>query len=159
MLVFAFDSAHFAAVFFYALLVLIAVLLLWSTIAGRDLWPFSHYPMFGGATEANAVRFFCLYFHLADGTLVRLTGATDVLVDSLHREFERMWEAGSFSPGLAEEIVLGYWRQACRLDRTLASAERIEVRLRIAQPIPRSKIAVMEKSMLSVKIAGRTVAP
>jgi len=146
--------AGLPAVFFFAALIAGAGLLWWTTLAERDLWPFSHYPMFGSALEATAVRFFRLKIHLADGSAVKLKGAADPLVDSLHRKFEPLWRNGPVVPAAADEVVLRCWREACRLDRRLAPAQRIEVVMRCAQLIRGGEIAVMEKTV-HVVVIGR----
>ncbi len=136
---------------FFALQAVILGLLLWSTVTERDRWPFSHYPMFGVATDADAVRFFVLRVHLENGMTADLRGAADPLTDPFHREFERLWAAGPLSAEIADEVVLRYWREASRLDRRLAPAGRIEVVMRIGRLIRDGDVVVGEKAVHAVK--------
>lgn len=131
----------------------VLALLIWATITQRDRWPFSHYPMFGVATEADSVRFFILRVHFEDGATGQLGEAADALIDPLHREFERLWSAGPISPSDAEAVVLRYWREACRLDGRLIAARQIEVVMRIGRLIRPDGVVVGEKSIQVVNVA------
>lgn len=142
---------------FYGLLLALAALLVWCTLAEQDRWPFSCYPMFGVATEADAVRFFRLRVYLVGGTACGLHGLANALVDPLHREFEALWAAGPIGPAVAESTLLRWWRQACRLDESLATATKIELVLHLARLLPDGEIAVMEKSVHAVPVNGGAI--
>ncbi|HVU36015.1 MAG TPA: hypothetical protein VHE61_21420 [Opitutaceae bacterium] len=138
---------------FFGFLAGVLALLVWATITQRDRWPFSHYPMFGVATDADSVRFFILRVHFDDGTAGFLGGVADALIDPFHREFERLWRAGVISPIKSEEVALRYWREACRLDGRLIGARRIEVVMRIGRLIRADGVVVGEKSIQVVNVA------
>lgn len=136
----------------------VGVLLVWATVARRDLWPFSHYPMFAEKLDAGSVRFFRLQVRLSDGRVVGASGVADALVDPFHRECERLWaSAGQPSAELLDELMFRGWREACRLEPALAGAEKVAIVMRVARTLPGDKVVVGEKIVHESAPVGRAV--
>ncbi len=148
----AMISVGVPTILFYAVAGAVLVMLVTATILGRDMWPFSHYPMFAGRTDANAVRFFRLSFRLPSGETVPLSGPTAFLADDVHREIERRWSTAITTPQAfdAVEPALRFWREACRFDGALTAATQIELRMHVAQILADGEIIVVEKTVQTV---------
>lgn len=55
---------------FYIIFILITSILVYVTIAGKDAFPFSHYPMFSGAHSLENAKVFRLALEKQDGEIV-----------------------------------------------------------------------------------------
>lgn len=136
----------------------VGVLLVWATVARRDLWPFSHYPMFAGTLEAASVRFFCLQMSLPDGRVVGASGVADALVDPFHRECEQLWSEGGKPAGeVLDGVMFRAWREACALEPALAGAQKVAIVMRVARTISGGKVVVGEQVVHEAATTGRDV--
>lgn len=136
---------------------LVVALLAGATVAGRDLWPFSHYPMFAGPLDGDALRFFRLRLHLPHGRCAVLSGSLDALVDPFHRRCEHLWGAGPPPAEAATAVAVRTWREACRMDGTLAAAESLEIVMHLAEVLEGARIVVTEETVHVVATDGRLV--
>ncbi len=142
---------------FHGLQFIVIGLLIWSTVAGRDLWPFSHYPMFGGYREPASERFFRLQFHFPDGRVVSLPDHAANVGEAFNRDFHALWPQATDSAKTAwNEVSRRGWEEACGLAPALASARKVEVILRLAQVGRAGGIAVSERMIHSVELIAFT---
>jgi hypothetical protein len=114
----------------YVVPVAIGLLLLAATVLRRDLWPFSHYPMFAGYHAPAAVRFFRLQFTLPEGRVVALVHLEPELGDAFDREFARAWPDAT-GGRVSEEIVRRFWSDVVRRRPALRAATGASVMLRL----------------------------
>lgn len=110
----------------------IGLLLVAATVLRRDLWPFSHYPMFAGYEAPRSMRFFRLQFTLPNGNTATLVKLEPQLGDAFDREFRRAWPDAA-GEGVPREIVRRFWRDAVRRHPALRDATHAQVMLRLAQ--------------------------
>lgn len=128
----------------------VVALLAWSTIAGRDLWPFSHYPMFAAYENTAGVRIFRLRLRFADGRAAWLADHAADLVEEFSEYFEKLRPVAR-PPDVATIAWLGqFWRRACRRDPRLAGVVRLEVMAHAALLAKSGAITIAEKEMLSI---------
>ncbi|MEY2879799.1 MAG: hypothetical protein RLZZ15_2179 [Verrucomicrobiota bacterium] len=153
---FAFVGWPFASVGCVTLLLVVVALLAWSTLAGRDLWPFSHYPMFAANDNATGVRGFRLRFHFADGRTTQLGDHAGDLAEAFAEKLER--RAPVATPPTEAELawVRDFWIQACRQHPPLAAAVRLEVIMGAALIPQAGEITVVERVVLGCDIAAPT---
>lgn len=148
------SGAPLAVWVFCAVQFAIIALLLGATLARRDLWPFSHYPMFAGYERAATVRFFDLRFELPDGRREGLPAQAGQWADEFDRAFAQAWPDASTGQAPAMETVRRAWRKAAAFSPALRSARRAEVTLRFAQIGAERGVAVNEKIVLTVELGG-----
>jgi hypothetical protein len=153
------GDGSFASLACAGLLLAVVSLLVWTTLAQRDFWPFSHYPMFAAYRDAASARFFQLRFHLPDGRVVLLPEQAAMVASAFTQAFQERWPSpAAEDPRSRAEMVRAFWQKACRHEPALAAAVRIEIVLRAAL-IPRTgPVAVAEKTVLVVETAGWTAA-
>jgi hypothetical protein len=137
---------------FHGVLAAVGALLIAATVLARDLWPFSHYPMFAEPLEATRLGFFAPRFRLRDGRTLGLTGLARVLEDDFHRACEGCWPNMKSGKAALDAVGLRFWREALQLEPSLAQATTLEVVLRVAQLGPQRGIAVAEKSIHTVNL-------
>jgi hypothetical protein len=110
----------------------IGLLLVAATLLRRDLWPFSHYPMFAGYEAPRTLRFFRLQFTRPNGNTTALVTLEPDLGDAFDREFSRAWPDAT-EGAASREIVLRFWANAVRRRPALRDATQAQVMLRMAQ--------------------------
>lgn len=153
------GDGSFASLAYVGLLLAIVGLLVWTTLARRDLWPFSHYPMFAGYRDGTSARFFQLRFHLPGDRVALLPEQAAAVAKDFTRAFQERWPDPTKEDTVSrEEIVRAFWEKACRHEPALAAAVRIEVVLRAALILRTGTIAVAEKTVLAVETARWTAA-
>jgi hypothetical protein len=136
----------------YVVPVAIGLLLLAATVLRRDLWPFSHYPMFAGYHAPVAVRFFRLQFTLPEGRVVALGQLEAELGDAFDREFARAWPDAT-GGRVPEEIVRRFWRDVVRRRPALRAATGASVVLRLAHLGDPRGVELVETSVRVVDLA------
>lgn len=129
--------------------VVVVLLLIAATVLRRDLWPFSHYPMFAGYESPATMRFFRLQFTLRDGRNVALVALVPNLGDAFDREFAREWPDGTKGTA-APEIVRRFWNEAARFRPELRAATGAEVILRLAQIGRDGGVTITEARLASI---------
>ncbi len=77
----------------------VVVALVVITASGRDLWPFSGYPMFAAYRTPKVARFFQLRLQLRDGSETGLVTNSPASVDEFNSAFGAAWAK---TPTLAE---------------------------------------------------------
>lgn len=148
------SGAPLAVWVFCAVQFSIVALLLGATLARRDLWPFSHYPMFASYERAATARFFELKFELPDGSLVGLPARAGQWIDDFDRAFAQAWPDATTGQAATTETVRSAWRQAAVFSPALRSAQRARVTLRFAQLGAERGVAVTDKVVLTVQLGG-----
>lgn len=128
-------------------------LLVWTTWAQRDFWPFSHYPMFAAYRNAAGVRVFQLRFHLPEGREAALPERAATVAADFSQAFQKRWPDTSPDGADSRAVVREFWQKACRHEPALAGALRIEVVLRAAVIAPTGAIGVTEKALFSIATA------
>jgi hypothetical protein len=139
----------------------VGVLLVWSTVAGRDLWPFSHYPMFARYENVAGVRVLRLRLHFADGRTADLADYAPNLAEETAGFFEPT-DAGKLQPDTALRSWLGpFWTRACRQDPRLTAVVRVDAVVRAALIARAGALTVVEKDVLAVdpRAPAGTAAP
>lgn len=129
----------------------ITLLLIATTMLRRDLWPFSHYPMFAGYGAPATMRFFRLQFTLPGGGIAPLVVLEPECGDAFDREFSRVWPDAADKTA-TREIVLRFWREAARHRPVLRGATHASVMLRLAQIGPRAGVRMIETSVQVVDL-------
>lgn len=148
------SGAPLAVWIFCAVQFAIIALLLGATLARRDLWPFSHYPMFAGYERAVTARYFELKFELPEGNTVGLPKQVGQWADEFDRAFAAAWPDASAGQAAATQAVQRAWRQAAAFAPALRSARRAVVTLRFAQIGAERGMAVTEKIVHTVDLGG-----
>lgn len=153
MLLFAMEWSSSAGLLLgYAVPTTIIALLIVTTVLGRDLWPFSHYPMFAGQPGGDTVRYFRLRFEMPDGKLQPLHGHGQTLADAFHTEVERLSGERLRPEEKLDAIALKYWQQAIRLDPRLKAARGIEITLCLARWVRGDEVVFGEQKLVSVPV-------
>lgn len=145
---------HFSLLFCFGVQIAVVGLLVWTTVAGRDLWPFSHYPMFSEYQEGRGERVFQLRCHFSNGCGAVIPANAGSLAEEFSRAFQRYWSGATPDGSAQRQLALDFWRKTCRYEPLFVSAVRIEVVLRAAMIAKTGKITVAEKIVCSVETAG-----
>ncbi len=137
-------------------IVLVGAMLIGVTVTGRDVWPFSGYPMFSSYRAGPpSQRFFEVYFHFADGRVVPTPDGFDAPLASFQRDFEGVW-AGEGARGAAtNSVVNALWTRVAELEPALADARLAEVRVTLVQLGAHGGLSLAEKSLGRFERAGR----
>jgi len=115
----------------YIVPAVIGLLLIAATMLRRDLWPFSHYPMFAGYKAPRTMRYFRLEFILPDGSSVALVAVDANLDDEFDRELSGAWPIPQ-NESTVRVFILRCWHDAARLRPALRNATQAQVKLRLA---------------------------
>ena len=137
----------------YVVPAMIGLLLIAATVLRRDLWPFSHYPMFAGYEAPRTMRFFQLQFTLADGSTTVLVMLEPELGDAFDREFSHAWP-DTAGEGAPREVVLRFWRAVARRRPALRDVTHAHVVLRLAQLGASGGVEIAESPVLVVDLAN-----
>ncbi|MBS1522336.1 MAG: hypothetical protein JST50_15150 [Bacteroidetes bacterium] len=71
----------------------ICILLLWVTIAGKELYPFSHYPMYSGPHDLKNIGVFRIAIEKKDGNIVWWQSEFYRYPEYSGRKLQQLWEA------------------------------------------------------------------
>lgn len=127
--------------------ILVVLTLIGVTIAGRDVWPFSSYPMFSAYRIGQTYqRFFTLRFHFPDGRAVDLPPCLADLATAFHDEFASSWQ-GTTRTQTTDAVIARLWQRAAEREPTLGNACRLEVSLTIVQIGTRGGLSLAKRSV------------